>query len=56
MYYGNVSECVCVCVCGYVLMYVLHASVLVYCPTYCGRCLMRGRGMLNQWPAPDPMD
>ena len=33
-------------VCDYVLMYILHVSVLVYCPTYCGGCLMRGRGCL----------
>ena len=33
-------------VCDYVLIYVLHVSVLVYCPTYCGGCLMRGRGCL----------
>ena len=26
-----------------VLMYVLHVSVLVYYPTYCGRCLMSDR-------------
>ena len=33
-------------VCDYVLMYVLHVSVVVYCPTYCDGCLMRGRGCL----------
>ena len=38
--------CMHVFVCDYVLMYVLHVSVLVYCPTYCGGCLMRGRGCL----------
>ena len=30
----------------YVLIFVLHISVSVYCPTYCGGCLMRGRGCL----------
>ena len=33
-------------VCAYVLMYVLYLSVLVYCPTYCSGCLMRGEGSL----------
>ena len=33
-------------VCDYVLMYVLHVSVLLYPPTYCGGCLMRGRRCL----------
>ena len=28
----------------YVLMFVLYVSVFVYCPSYCGGCLMRGRG------------
>ena len=41
-------------VCDCLLMYVWYVSVLVYCPTYCGGCLMR-QGMLTQWPAPDPM-
>ena len=34
------SECYCM------LMYVLYVSVLLYCPTYCDRCLMRDRGYL----------
>ena len=33
-------------VCDYVLMYILHVSVLLYYPTYCGGCLMRGMGRL----------
>ena len=43
MYY-----CICDCmyVCDYVLMYLLYVSALVYCPTYCCGCLMRGRGCL----------
>ena len=28
------------------VMYVWYVSVLVYCPTYCRGCLMRGRGCL----------
>ena len=41
-------------VCDCMLMYVLNVSAPVYCPTYCGRCVMRDR-MLTQWPAPDLM-
>ena len=33
-------------VCDCVLIFVLYVSVFVYCPTYCGECLMRGRGYL----------
>ena len=33
-------------VCDCMLMYVLYVSVLVYCPTYCGGYLKRGRGCL----------
>ena len=33
-------------VCDYVLLFVLYVSVYVYCPTCCGRCLIKGRGCL----------
>ena len=32
--------------CDYVLIFVLYVSVFIYCPTYCGGCLMRGRRCL----------
>ena len=33
-------------VCDCMFRYAWHVSVLVYCPTYCGGCLVRGRGCL----------
>ena len=30
----------------FILVCALYVSVLVYCPTYCGGCLMRGKGCL----------
>ena len=45
-----VIMCPCTCewmyVCNYLLIYVFYVSVLVCCPTYCGGCLMTGRGCL----------
>ena len=44
----------CICdwtyVCDCMLMYVWHIYVLVYCPTYCGGCLMRSTGCLLNGP------
>ena len=44
MYY---CKCDCISVCDRMLIYVSYVSVLVYCPTYCVGCLMRGRGSLR---------
>ena len=42
--YCNTFDWMSLCDC--MLMYVWYVSVLVYCPTYCGECLMRGRRCL----------
>ena len=52
LFFCNLYEWLCIAahtivdMSDYVLLCALHVSVLVYCPTYCGGCLVRGRGCL----------